>query len=126
MITYLDSKHMFVQTSCEMCIKQEPISHSFTDNSSDKPEIVKMVGIDGTVLIWLESTSILGRCEKRIVRIEHLLCEDPEKFSGQTACIDSFFVGKSYMKSTTEFIRMPETKLAICIIKDVSSTNCQT
>jgi hypothetical protein len=78
---YLQAQHVLVQTARKVSIQQETIGNSFTHYSSNETEVTQMVQVYTAVLIWLERTTVLGRCEESVIRIEDFFGENAEELS---------------------------------------------
>ena len=90
-----------VKRPSEVSIKEISINNSFSNNTSHKSEVSLVIWIDTRIWVGLEGAAVLGRHEKSVVRIEHVLREDSKELSGQSACINALFTYKCNVKSTT-------------------------
>ena len=64
------------------------MENGHADNAANKVEVGKMVRIDSGIRIYLQSVDVFSRVEEEpIVRVEHLVAQQVEPFSGHPTVI---------------------------------------
>ena len=64
------------------------VENGHADNAANKVEVGKMVRIDSGIRIYLQSVDVFARVEEEpVVRVEHLMTQQVEPFSGHPTVI---------------------------------------
>jgi hypothetical protein len=75
-------KDHLVEADDEIRIQEATVEYTEAKASTNKFEVVQMLGIDAGCGVDLESIIVMGRVlEKTVERIEHLVREQEEEFS---------------------------------------------
>lgn len=80
---FLPENHL-VEGADEESIEETPVEDGQPNNSADEFEVVEMLRVDAGVRVDLKSVVIVSRVfEQTVERIEHLVRQEKEKFSGE-------------------------------------------
>jgi alkyl hydroperoxide reductase subunit AhpF len=78
-----------VESPNEECIQEAAVENCKTDNTTNKLEIVKMLGVDTRVRVDLEGIVVMcGIFEETIERVEHLMRKEEEELSARLSVFE--------------------------------------